>query len=537
MRNTAQSRLMMALLAMLAFAVMAIWGAAGALASGDSCRTAQRSGDHHAECVPDLAVAKSGPRSVALGETATFHVVVTNVGAERVHRAKIHVTDPAITDEELAFASIVSGDGDQWLEPGEVWEYVAPDGSALTVTPDACRPIHNTAYVAKVKDERKVKNNSDSAKTYVVCRPDLAIAKTAAPTIATPGDTVTYTATVTNSGPLPIPFARITVSDTSLPGLALVGTAPTDLPPGGVLTYQGSRVVTTTDCGVITNTATVALAPLEPLPRHMLSGESNLENNTAGAAVTVMCTPGIGITKQAAGQTFTPGQPILYTVVVTNTGQTTIPFTAFTVSDPSLPGLALVGAAPESLAPGDSLTYRGTRATTVADCGPVANTATVTVSPQATPADAVLTASASVTVAVSGEACRPPAVDAVLTITKSGPRTMRAKKAFTHTIRVTNNGPVTAEGVVVVDPIPSGLAVLGGPEGATIVKGVVRWELGALAPGESRSMHIHVRSTFNAASRRCNIATADAGNAQPVSSRLCTRFFKVAGEQFDGVTG
>ena len=538
MRKGLRIQMVVAIAAMMTIAFIYAWGAAGVLATHGGCVPTDRSGGHHnAKCAPDLAITKTGPRTVAFGETATYHVVVANVGTRRVHGNKIHVTDPVITSQDLVFGSVVDGDNDPWLDPGEAWEYVAPGDVALTLTPETCGPIENTAYVAKVKRERSVWNNRSSVKTRVLCAPDLAIAKVAEPSTAKPGDTVTYTVTVTNAGPLPIPFARIAVSDPSLPTLALQGAAPEYLAPGATLTYRGTRVVTTADCGVVTNTATVALVPLEPQPRHWLPGESDLENNTAGASVTVICTPGIGITKQAAAQTYAPGDAIVYTVVVTNTGQTPIPFAEITVTDPSVPGLALVGAAPQSLAPGQALTYRGTRVTSVADCGPVANTATVTVTPQPRAFAPVLTASASVTVAVSGEACRPPAVDAVLSIKKSGPLTIRARKAFTHTIRVANTGPVTAELVVVTDPIPSGMAVLGRPEGATIVKGVVRWELGSLAPGEARTVHVHVRSTFSTAGRRCNIASADAANAAPVSSRLCTRFLQVAGQQFGGVTG
>ena len=508
-----------------------------------TCAPDARSGHPQTACSPDLKVEKTGPASVKLGETVTYTVVVSNVGDVRVSRRVVRVTDPALTDDALDFHAVMSGDDDAWLEPGEAWEYRLAGDRPITATPDSCDIVTNKAYVAPLRHETKLRNNRSKVVTKVICVRDLAIAKVSDKATYAPGETITYTITVTNSGQLPIPFGAIVVSDPSLPSLTLVGEPPAVLMPGGTLEYGGSRTATTQDCGTIANTATVGLIHSVVKTHPTDPGEETSVNNTASATVSVVCTPGIAITKSADRQSYEPGQAIKYTVVVTNTGQTTIPFDQIQVNDLAAI-LTILGAAPVSVAPGDTVTYTGTRATFASDCGPVVNTARVTIVPD--PAQVIqpspLTASASVTVQVAGAACQVtvtglPSVVSILSITKSGPVIGRARKAFVHTIRVTNTGPVTATGVVVEDPVPSGLAVVRTPVGATFVHGTVRWELGNLTPGATRTLRVSLKTTFRVTARRCNVATADADNAAPVTSRLCTKFLAVAGQQFGGVTG
>jgi uncharacterized repeat protein (TIGR01451 family) len=89
---------------------------------------------------------------------------------------------------------------------------------------------------------------------------DLAIVKTSAAYDYAPGDTIEYTVVVKNNGPASVDVSAIQVTD---PNVALTLTAPNPAPqvldPGDALTYTGSHLVTTADCGTLSNTATVAL--------------------------------------------------------------------------------------------------------------------------------------------------------------------------------------------------------------------------------------------------------------------------------------
>ena len=96
--------------------------------------------------------------------------------------------------------------------------------------------------------------------------------------------------------------------------------------PGGCA-YRGTRTATVQDCGTIANTATVALGHSVRRRTHQTLVRSRPSaNNTAATSVSVVCQPGIAITKMRRSANYEPGQPIIYTVVVTNSGQTTVPF-------------------------------------------------------------------------------------------------------------------------------------------------------------------------------------------------------------------
>jgi uncharacterized repeat protein (TIGR01451 family) len=489
-------------------------------ALGTTCGNSHAKKGHTTSCVPDLEITKTAPRAVALGEKVTFTITVANVGRIAVHRGAVTVTDLAVSPASLVRVSVPAGDHDAWLEPGETWAYGLPDGPATT-SAQTCQPVVNTAYLAPVGREKSRENDVSSSTTKVICTRDLAITKVSDKSAYVPGETVRYTISVTNAGQLPIPLAEIEVTDPSLPGLAPIGEPPDVLLPGGTVSYAGARIATVGDCGTIANVATVSFTGK--------GKETTLENNTAAATASVICAPGLSLVKRADLTTYAPGQSIVYTLVVTNTGQTTIPFGQVRVSDPSLPGLTVVGPAPASLEPGSTVSFRGTRATSVADCGPVTNTAAATFAP---PGAAPLVVSATTTVTVAGGACVPQELGAVLSIDKRGPRVARARTPILYTVVVTNTGPVIARNVVVVESIPRGMVLVRRPKGAKIVRATVRWAVGDLAPGQTATLRATLKSTFAGASTRCNTAGADAENAAQVTDSLCTRFAAVAGQRF-----
>ncbi|CAN0462539.1 unnamed protein product, partial [Phaeothamnion confervicola] len=85
---------------------------------------------------------------------------------------------------------------------------------------------------------------------------DVALTKSADRSTYLPGDTITYTLTVTNVGHTTIDTARIRVSDPSVDYVLRAGGADT-LAPGESLAYTATRTTTAANCGLVTNTATV----------------------------------------------------------------------------------------------------------------------------------------------------------------------------------------------------------------------------------------------------------------------------------------
>ena len=476
-------------------------------------------------CTPNIAITKSGPPTLDFGATISYAVTVTSVGDPLpIPRADIHVTDPAVAGTtELVFSSETNGDGDTLLEPGETWTYSLPD-APLTLAANQCTPIDNTAIVAQLTGETDSTDNQSTVTTNVICTLNLTIAKTSDKATYAAGETITYTVTVTNSGQSAVPFAAIQVSDPTLPGLVLVGEPPVELASGQSATYTGTRQTTPADCGSVPNTATVVL--------NVDAQETTLQDNSATHTVTVTCTTDIAIVKRADKATYAPGETITYSVTVTNTGQLAIAFSAIQVSDPTLPNLTLVGTAPQALAPGEILTYTGSRQVTAANCGQVPNTATVALVGDVPTETTTANNTSSVSVAVAGPACSPTVVVAGdqatgLSITKVGPKSSQVRKAVRYTLRITNTGPVAARNVIVRDPVPSGMTVAKLPVNATFGKGQVRWSIGDLQPGQSVRVQVLLRAEGNVTRRICNVGFASGSNAPEVNARACTRFLKV----------
>ncbi|MCL4295825.1 MAG: S8 family serine peptidase [Anaerolineae bacterium] len=129
--------------------------------------------------------------------------------------------------------------------------------------------------------------------------------------------------------------------------------------------------------------------------------------------------------------------------------------------------------------------------------------------------------------------------DADLAITKSdNPDPVQAGSQLTYTIVVTNNGPATANGVVVTDTLDANTTFVSSSLGAacTHSSGVVTCNLGGLTPGQSTSFTITVNvsataptgitpgtsaigGTCTAGSQDlCNTVVVDAINDDPTSS-------------------
>ncbi len=119
--------------------------------------------------------------------------------------------------------------------------------------------------------------------------------------------------------------------------------------------------------------------------------------------------------------------------------------------------------------------------------------------------------------------------NAALRISKAAPRSARVRAAVTYTITVRNTGTSVARAVTVADAVPAGMAVVRVPARARLAKGVLRWSVGDLQPGQRVTLRVQLRATVNVARSRCNVATARAGNAPTVRARVCTRFIRVAG--------
>ena len=216
---------------------------------------------------------------------------------------------------------------------------------------------------------------------------DLALTKSATPSMIDPAGAITYTLTVTNNGPgkssgyalsdtLP---ARVTNAATTTPGCRV--TAPGVVCAGAPLVNGASTTVAITVNApnpfpsAITNTATITPNESDP----------NAANNTASATVkpnivTVSLVKSAVVTPPSDQRAAAVGDTIQYGYNVTNTGN--VPLTSVAVSDPTAGSVACPVPAAPGLAPGASETCVARTPYLVKqtdiDIGSVTDTATAT---------------------------------------------------------------------------------------------------------------------------------------------------------------
>jgi uncharacterized repeat protein (TIGR01451 family) len=248
---------------------------------------------------PSLLATKTvNPPAAAPGETVVFTITLQNIG--NVDLINVRITDPLIgLDETL-------GDIPVGASVTIDWPFVIPADALAGVT------IANTVIITA--------NNLPEPETVgtvvdVLAVPRVTLTKTADRTVVPPGETVTFTITLSNSG-----------------NTALTNIAVTDDLTGF------STVIPILAIGQTELLQVPFLVPLETPPQTFINTVTAVSNETApesaSAEFTVSVRPLLGISKVPASATVTPGETFNYTVTLSNIGN--VPQTAIHVTDPLL---------------------------------------------------------------------------------------------------------------------------------------------------------------------------------------------------------
>jgi uncharacterized repeat protein (TIGR01451 family) len=322
---------------------------------------------------------KDGDGLLDQGESISYSFLVRNTG-------NVTLTNVTVNDPLLANAGIAVTPGPQTLAPGGTATFTA-----------TYQPTQADIDAGKVENTATGTGTPPtgvpivSPPDTVVVPPDQTSGMTIEKTgtlndkdgdgLLDQGESISYSFLVRNTGN--VTLTNVTVNDPLLTNAGIaVSPGPQTLAPGASVTFTATYEPTQAeiDAGKVENTATGTGTPPTGVP---------IVSPPDTVVVPPDETASMTIDKQAelddrnGNRLIDPGESIVYTFVVKNTGAVTL--SNVSVDDPLLAnaGVAIEPASVASLAPGAEATFRATYQPTQADieAGAVTNTATGTGTP------------------------------------------------------------------------------------------------------------------------------------------------------------
>ncbi|WP_186449810.1 choice-of-anchor P family protein [Nocardioides sp. J9] len=498
--------------------------------TGDSSHTVE-------VCVsaaPAFEISKEADLEVAgPGGDVTYQVVVRNTGDAAGSTTWTDVSEAEITEapdgcelvgtHELRCETPVLAAGESITYS---YDAVLPatytgDPDAETCTPPAY-PVRNVATLA-----------GGGSAADVVCvdaRTELVVAKSVDKALAEPGDEVTYTITVTNTGAAAGSTTFVDDYDDRL-----TPTVPDGCEQGDGMLTCTTGTIAGGDHQVFEYTAELpssydgesGVAPCAPGEYGVVNSVTIQGAEVASKTVCVPAAPDLSVAKEMSDTTLDPGQEVTYTVTVTNDGSAA-GSTSFTDDyddrlDPTVPDGCTkadgkLTCETGTIAAGGSkvFTYTATVPETFTGTsgGNGCQPGTFAIS------NGVLLASGA-TGGVTG--CVAATPDVTLTKTSSVDVRSNGDQVLTYTITWTNHGPAEALGAVLTDAIPGGTGFVSCTGGCTVVGAVptASWNVGSIAPrGGTGSVRLVVKVTNNAVCTVPNQARMSLANGADVSSNV-----------------
>ncbi|MEU9318970.1 hypothetical protein [Streptomyces sp. NPDC048295] len=386
---------------------------------------------HPAAALPRLNLVKQVsqnpplPTPVTPGTKVPYEYVVTNSG--NVPLTNVNVTDDRVTGIMCPKTTLAVG------------ETMTCTGSYTVTRADATAgSVTNTAIAHGRDNGTPIESPPDDVTLEVQSGPGVRLEKSADDTrVYEVGDEVTYTYTVTNTGPQEL--TGLSVTDDRVTGVTCEATtlAPAGQ-PGDSTTCTGTYRITAADAdaGSVTNTATA----------HGRSGGEAVESEPDEVTVLVASQLGLHLTKSADDtRVYRAGDEVTYTYTVTNTGNATL--TGVGVTDDLVPNVTCQAT---TLAPGAVTTCVGRYTVTAADAarGRVVNVAAAHGRSGSTQVE-------SEPDSVTLRAATEPGLRLTKTVDDS--RTYKVGDKVTYTYTVTNTGSQSLTGISVTDDRVTGV--------------------------------------------------------------------------------
>ncbi len=324
--------------------------------------------------VPRLTIVKTADVATTPGSTVHVTIVVTNTGQTPYPAATLTDNLTGLLDDAIYNADATAPTGSvSFTSPSVTWTGALAVGASTTITYSAT--IANPDQGDRLVGGTVVSSTAGSTcpasapapsctATVTVLVPALVMATSTDVSSTTPGGTVAYTVTLTNSGQTAHAATTATLAlggaldDAVYNGDATASAGAVnfdsatgevrwtgDIAVGAVVTVTASMTVRNPDPGNLAlTTTTTSTAPGSTCP----SGTTN----PACTTLVPVRVPELTITHAAAAAATTPGSVVRYTTTMTNTGQTA--YTGATVT------VAMTGGLDDATYNNDAATAVGT---------------------------------------------------------------------------------------------------------------------------------------------------------------------------------
>lgn len=477
------------------------------------------------ECLkPELGALKTAVEaSISAGDTAEFEITVSNTGPGTAKAVELNDPLPGGVAGPWTITSQPAGDpceinaGVLSCEFGDL-----PSGESRVVKVEALTNFENCSELINLATASASNAPDASDQASIICnRPDLSVEKTGNGTVNA-GENVSFSVTIRNAGP---GVAKSATLNDPLPAGVSGAWSITDQPAGDPCAVTAG----TLDCdfgdlaaGEERTVAVSAATDFEHCATYDNTATGSADNHPdVDATASVTCQkPDLEISKNGNGP-IDAGEIIRFVMEVSNNGPGVAKAVVLTDALPSgTAGPWVVESSSQGtceiadgeltcefgdLAAGETASVT-VNAPTDAECGTYDNTAEFT-------AENAPPGSADATVV-----CQTPQ----LRLEKRGNGPVKAGQKIRFTVTATNDGPGTATGVSLRDPLPNGIAgawrVEATSAGVTCsINGrVLECDLGDLEAGQSRSVRVSARTSERKCGRYRNTAEVTAGNGAPV---------------------
>lgn len=473
----------------------------------------------------DLAVGKVAlnPTTLAFGGTVTYEITVTNLPTSPGDARGFTVTDTLPAGLTFVPGSFnANGSGVVLNAVGQVLTFtgvplaVGDDVTFsfdATISQTATIPLANSVEVAPFDDGTSADidliagNNTAVAPINPTRQVNLVVTKDdgiAAGAFATPGQSITYSVTITNTGTSDA--VNVNVIDTLPAGV--IGNSITvggnqildNNPDAGILSFVLPSVPTgAANAVTVLINANIGAAVTGPITNQVqISGggvDDPITGNSAEVTTNLLPVVDARITKTGPA-TATPGQQITYTLRVVNDGPSVATNVVVTDSLPaglSSPVITLNGAAVTNTGTGNNVQFT-IPTLLVGEANAIEYQLTATIAPSAT---TILTNQATVTAPGDDDPdnndSTPPVQTTLQPVAEIGVSqgvsvtNVQPGDQLTYTITVTNAGPSTAQGVTFQNVLPNGLSFVQGtgPGGVPLTANgqTIDFAIGSLNPG------------------------------------------------------